>query len=340
MTFLSDKTLEKLRTADPSPDFSATRYANLQFLERGGMGAIYSADDQTLHRRVAIKMLDAPDSNGSLAARLASEARILAQLEHPGIIPVHDAGELPDGRAFYVMKFVEGSRLDQFLAGVAQVPERLRLFLRVCETVSFAHSRGILHRDIKPSNIMVGSFGEILVMDWGVAKVLHANPALPAERNLAAPAAWSSSDPVRTGSPISPETEDGMVVGTPGFMSPEQSAGKSSSLDARSDIFSLGKLLEYVIESAPPVPRSRPPKPLRAICSRATAIEPSNRYSAVSDLADDVLRFLCGAPVAALHENLWDRSLRFYRRNQAAILLILTYLLVRTLFVIYGRHSP
>src|SRR5262245_39293064 len=164
MSFLSDKAIERLRNAGTGPDFSATRYVLADFVARGGMGAVYQAEDRVLRRMVAIKVLDATDLDGSLAERLNREARVLAQLEHPGVVPVHDAGALPDGRVFYVMKFVEGSRLDRFLVNVKSLPERLRLFLRVCEAVSFAHSRGILHRDLKPSNVMIGAFGEVLVM--------------------------------------------------------------------------------------------------------------------------------------------------------------------------------
>jgi len=160
--FLDDQALKRLRTAGGLPEFSGTRYVLLEFLARGGMGTVYAAQDQTLNRRVAIKVLDSSDANGELEGRLLREARVLAGLEHPGIVPVHDAGTLADGRVFYVMKFVEGSRVDELLAGNLSLPERLRLFLRICETMSFAHSSGILHRDLKPANVMVGAFGEVL----------------------------------------------------------------------------------------------------------------------------------------------------------------------------------
>src|SRR5262249_14401960 len=135
-------------------------------------GVVYSAQDETLERRVALKVLEVPGSESELASRLMREARVLALLEHPGIVPVHDVGTLADGRVFYTMKFVEGQRLDQYIATVASVPDRLRIFLRICEAVAFAHARGVLHRDLKPANMMVGPFGEVLVMDWGLAKIL------------------------------------------------------------------------------------------------------------------------------------------------------------------------
>src|ERR1700719_1636944 len=179
--FLDNQALKRLRTAGGLPEFSGTRYVLLEFLARGGMGTVYAAQDQTLNRRVAIKVLDSSDANGELEGRLLREARVLAGLEHPGIVPVHDAGTLADGRVFYVMKFVEGSRVDELLAGNLSLPERLRLFLRICETMSFAHSRGILHRDLKPANVMVGAFGEVLVIDWGLAKILRAGSAARSE---------------------------------------------------------------------------------------------------------------------------------------------------------------
>jgi serine/threonine protein kinase len=336
--FLDDKAVERLRSVGALPDFSGTRYILQEFLARGGMGAVYAAQDKTLNRRVAIKVLDSSDGHGALEERLMREARVLAQLEHPGIVPVHDAGTLADGRVFYVMKFVEGSRVDQFLASVSSLPERLRLFLRICETVSFAHSRGILHRDLKPSNVMVGAFGEVLVMDWGLAKILRPDCVAGCEETV------SSTEPLlgavagASETPITSETHDGMVLGTPGFMSPEQAQGKSSSLDVRSDIFSLGKLLETILTRAKNAKAIRVPRALGAICEKAAAENPSERYASVSALARDISRYLDGMPVLAYRENLWERAQRFYTRYQAAILLITVYLLMRAAFVFFGRR--
>ena len=336
MPFLGDKAIERLRSAGEAPDFSGTRYALVEFLARGGMGAVYLAEDCVLGRRVAIKILDAADPDGSFAERLKNEAHVLAQLEHPGIVPVHDAGSLADGRAFYVMKFVQGSRLDQFLAGVPALSERLRLFLRICEAVSFAHSRGILHRDLKPPNVMVGAFGEVLVMDWGLAKILRANDGMNfAETD--APAALSAAG-ARLATPAQDVTGDGIVLGTPGYMSPEQAQGKASGLDERTDIYSLGKLLEFLTGTAAGQGAWHIPRALQSISRKATEADRSKRYGKVSELAEDISRFLDSGRVSAHQENLWDRAQRFYNRYQAAILLITTYLLMRTLFVIYGRH--
>ena len=336
--FLNDKAVERLRSAGALPEFSGTRYSLLQFLARGGMGTVYAAQDKTLNRRVAIKVLDSSDPLSALEQRLMREARVLAQLEHPGIVPVHDAGTLADGRVFYVMKFVQGSRIDQFLNSVSSLPERLRLFLRICETVSFAHSRGILHRDLKPSNVMVGAFGEVLVMDWGLAKILQPDSAGRFEETVGSPEPLSAAVTGDRETQITSATEDGVIMGTPGFMSPEQEQGKSSSLDARTDIFSLGKLLEAMVKQTKNPVAFRVPLALRAICQKAAADNLCERYQSVSALAQDISRYLDGLPVSAYRENFWERAQRFYTRYQAAILLITVYLLMRALLVFFGRH--
>jgi len=335
--FLNDKAVERLRSVGALSDFSGTRYILQEFLARGGMGAVYAAQDKTLNRRVAIKVLDSADRHDALQERLVREARVLAQLEHPGIVPVHDAGTLADGRVFYVMKFVEGSRIDQFLASVPSLPERLRLFLRICETVSFAHSRGILHRDLKPSNVMVGAFGEVLVMDWGLAKILRPDSNARSEETVRSTEPLLGAVAGGGETQITSVTRDGMILGTPGFMSPEQAQGKSSSLDVRSDIFSLGKLLGTILTQTKNAKAIRVPRALGAICEKAAAENPAGRYASVSALAEDISRYLDGMPVSAYPENFWERAQRFYTRYQAAILLITVYLLMRAAFVFFGR---
>jgi serine/threonine protein kinase len=157
---ISDRVLARLKTAAELPDLSGTRYRLLGELGRGGLGIVYEAEDTELARKVAIKVLEGP-----------REARVLASLEHPGVVPVHDAGSLPDGRFYYAMKLVRGTRLDAYLREKAPLPSRLRVFQRICEPVAFAHARGVVHRDLKPANIMVGEFGEVLVLDWGAPGV-------------------------------------------------------------------------------------------------------------------------------------------------------------------------
>ena len=153
---ISDRVLARLKTAAQLPDLSGTRYRLIEEIGRGGLGVVYLAEDDELGRHVAIKVLEDP-----------AEARVLAGLEHPGFVPVHEAGLLPDGRSYYAMKLVRGTRLDAFLEKATHLPNRLRVFQKICEPVAFAHARGVVHRDLKPANIMVGEFGEVLVMDWG-----------------------------------------------------------------------------------------------------------------------------------------------------------------------------
>ena len=334
MKFLDDKALDRLRAADDTPDFTGTRYRLLFRVARGGMGVVYTAEDENLQRRVAVKVLDAADTNGELSKRLLQEARVLAQLEHPGIVPVHDVGTLGDGRVFYTMKFVEGQRLDKFLAEVPALPDRLRLFLRICDAVAFAHTRGVLHRDLKPANVMVGPFGEVLVMDWGLAKVLSIANEAAAETVLQPPAgARDENDATR----VSVVTGHGTVMGTPGYMSPEQARGDVGALDARSDIFSLGALLRFVAKGSEAADEQNLPNPLRAIFHKAMAEEPSHRYASVSDLTADVSRYLDGQPVLAYPEGMFERAARFYRRYQVAILLIAAYLFMRAVFLLLAR---
>jgi serine/threonine protein kinase len=159
---LSDSVLDHLRHVAALPDLTGTRYELESEIGRGGMGVVYAARDQHLDRRVALKVLD---------IAVAGEAQLMARLEHPAVVPIYETGTLPDGRPFYAMKLVSGARLDRYVAGLPTLAERLRVFRRVGEALAFAHSRGAIHRDLKPQNVMVGEFGEVYVMDWGVEAV-------------------------------------------------------------------------------------------------------------------------------------------------------------------------
>src|SRR5580765_675311 len=163
---IPEPAIDRLAAMFRNPDVTGTRYELVSVLGRGGMGVVYLARDTALDRDVALKIFDRPPGE-------ANEARLIARLEHPGIVPVHDFGELPDGRLFYAMKLVRGDRLDRWMAAGRDISERLGVFLRVCEAVAFAHAHGVIHRDLKPENVMVGEFGEVLVLDWGIARELQ-----------------------------------------------------------------------------------------------------------------------------------------------------------------------
>ena len=210
---ISEPALDRLSSMFRGPDVSGTRYELISILGRGGMGIVYLARDTVLDREVALKIVERPAGD-------ANEARILARLEHPGIVPVHDFGELPDGRLFYAMKRVRGDRLDRWMASGHDLAERLGVFLRVCDAVAFAHAHGVIHRDLKPENVMVGEFGEVLVLDWGVAKQMQI-----AECKM-------------------------QIVGTSEFMAPEQARG-DASVDHRADLYALGAMLEAIADVIP-----------------------------------------------------------------------------------------
>ena len=314
MDWISDERLSRLRDLAATPESVDFRYNILEEIGRGGMAAVYLAEDRVLHRQVALKILSAPGETAGLAERMRREAVILARLEHPGIVPIHDAGTLPDGRLYYAMKMVNGQRLDVFRSTARPLPELLRVFQRICEPVEYAHACGIVHRDLKPQNIMVGKFGEVLVLDWGVAKVLgHSETA---------------------GAEVGPfvETAHGAVIGTEGYMAPEQSAGESAGVDQRSDVYSLGRVLDFLIGGI------RPPKRLSAIAAKASAHDRPARYPDVSSLGADIASFLDGQPVSAYRENLFERVAAWVGRNKAVTALVLAYVFMRAALILFlGR---
>jgi eukaryotic-like serine/threonine-protein kinase len=291
---ISDRTIDRLREAAAWPELDP-RYEVSGVAGSGGMGTVYIARDRLLDRDVAVKVVDIADHKGSRAARLQREAHILARLDHPGIVPIHDTGRLPDGRAYYVMKLVNGRRLDELIRDQPPLSDRLNVFGRILDAVKFAHAHGVVHRDLKPENVMVGSFGEVYVMDWGVAQ---------------------------DGSDIEPA-----IVGTPGFMAPEQSRAHEP-VDGRADVFALGTLLAQLAgDDASP--------PLRAIASKARHATADERYQSVDALAADLARFRNHDPVEAYREPAAERVLRLYRRYEVPMLLLLAYIVMRFALLVW-----
>ncbi len=317
---LSDDALRRLRDAAERPEPDPARYLVLERIGRGGMGAVYRARDVLLKRDVALKVLHVGADSSDLAARLTQEARTLAHLEHPGIVPVHDVGVLADGRPYYTMKLVHGRPLDDVVRGSTQA-DLLRLFIRICEPMAFAHSRGFVHRDVKPQNIMVGEFGEVLVLDWGVSKwaALSETAETPAHN------VESEID-----------TAAGAVVGTRGYMAPEQARGDSATVDARADVYSLGMLLTHMLSLSA---TRGTPRPLAAILRKAKSVEPAGRYADAEVLAKEVLRFLAAERVLAYRENLVEQTLRLYRRHRTLVLIVAAYLVVRLILILWQAKS-
>jgi len=300
MTWLSDAAVARLRDVADRPDFTGTKYEIIERAGQGGMASVYVARDKDLDRKVAVKVIHAPVVDPHVQQRMLAEARIIARLEHPGILPVHDMGFLPDGRIYYAMKLVHGLRLDSFIEKTPLLPERLRVFLKVCDAVAFAHSQGVIHRDLKPSNVMIGDFGEVLVIDWGLAKTED------------------------------PETLAGVIMGTPGHMAPEQEHGRIDAITERTDVYGLGILLHSLL-----IPGAS--NSLRAISSKATSVSPSDRYPNVSELARDVNRFLGGERVTAFPERFWETASRLVARHRTFVILIATYLAVRVILLLVAR---
>jgi serine/threonine protein kinase len=303
---ISEPAIDRLAAMFRTPDLTGTRYEIISTLGRGGMGVVYLARDTALDREVALKIFDRPPGE-------ANEARIIARLEHPGIVPVHDFGELPDGRLFYAMKRVRGDRLDRWMTAGRDIGDRLAVFLRVCEAVAFAHAHGVVHRDLKPENVMVGEFGEVLVLDWGVAVT-----------GASADGGWRPS--AGSGRPEALQgriADSASIVGTPEYMAPEQARG-DAVVDQRADVFALGAMLAGI---------GRGVAPVVAIARKAQSADAAQRYQSVPALAADVNRYLAGRAVEAHREPFIDRLARVARRHRLPILLVLTYLVVRVLLI-------
>jgi WD40 repeat protein/serine/threonine protein kinase len=340
-------------SADPRPIMEMSMRACGRFLPlrphaRGGLGEVFVARDGELGREVALKAIQerfADDEHNQ--ARFVREAQITGNLEHPGIVPVYGLGRSPDGRPYYAMRFIEGESFDAAIARFhkAEGPGRdpgersvallklLRRFTDVCQAVDYAHSRGVLHRDLKPANIMLGPHGETLVVDWGLAKHLDQAEGLPPPPEATGLYELATS---------SSETLPGSTVGTPAYMSPEQAAGRLDCLSPASDIYNLGATFYCLLTGRPPFENGsvgailwrvergefRPPRevavgpvpsPLEAICLKAMALRPEDRYSTAAALAEDILRWVADEPVSVHRESPYQRFSRWARRHRTLV---------------------
>lgn len=314
------------------------RFQILRPYARGGLGEVLLAMDTELNREVALKQMQPRGAcHAHLRSRFVLEAEVTGRLEHPSIVPVYGLGAYEDGRPYYVMRLIRGESLKEAIEKLHRAPRPANLQLRqlltrlmsICDALAYAHSRGVVHRDIKPGNIMLGPFGETLLVDWGLAKLLRMQ-AEPAE----------ASGPIVSAAADSAATQEGSIVGTPAYMSPEQAAGRLDCVGPASDICSLGATLYILLTGRPPVAEPDPevvlgrvqkglfpnprayapsiPRPLEAICLKAMSLRPEDRYQSASDLKDDLEHWLADEPVAAYRERIGERVTRWTRKHRGA----------------------
>ena len=352
----SQDSLETGWSATVSGGEGMAKYQVKDVLARGGMGVVRVGQDRRLRRLVAMKAaLHREERKDADVLRFVEEAQVMGQLEHPNIVPVHELGADDEGNPYYTMKLIRGTTLRDIVkrldAGdaeaLAEYPLNalLNIFLKICDAVAFAHSRGVVHRDLKPHNVMIGQYGEVLVVDWGLAKIID-RPAPPTDD--AEPADGVRSD---RGDEAAHRTIPGAVLGTPTYMAPEQAYGDAEAIDGRSDIYALGGILYHLLSlrtavtgkhqaevlfkltsgeltplaawepdgPAPPPGQERPalrhlpggriPDSLAAVVDKAMALDPAARYQQVQELQQEIEKFQAGFATEAEQADLW-RQLR------------------------------
>lgn len=342
---------------------SHQRYQVEGEIGRGGMGLVLRAIDRDLHREVAVKyLLDNHDEGKK--ARFIEEAQITGQLEHPNIVPVHEVGLDAQQRLYFTMKMVNGRSIAAVVKALREDSKHaeqqyslgrlLTAFVNVCNALAYAHVRGVVHRDLKPANVMLGDFGEVYVMDWGLAKVLdHGVPVMKPASERAAGSRQESTGAEPAGKHTSQTntvttdrmedsdlTQDGAVLGTPAYMPPEQAEGRLHDIGPRSDVYSLGAILYEVLTLQPPIstkggvqamlkrvtegeivpPESvagrRVPRELAAIAMKALATDPENRYPSAAALRQDVELYQEGRSVSAKDDSKWEMMVKFVKRHR------------------------
>ncbi len=342
-----------MSTADPhqtqaeptdEPVDTHQRFRVLRLHQKGGLGRVSIALDEELHREIALKEIRAAHAdNDENRTRFIREAEITGALEHPGVVPVYSLGKFADGRPYYAMRFIRGMNLQMALEDYHQLDvsaadrqlhfhKLLGRFIDVCYAMDYAHSRGVVHRDLKPGNIMLGDYGETLVVDWGLAKTL--DEGFESQDELTSPVTTTERASSTT-------TQVGRVVGTPAYMSPEQAAGRLDAVGPHSDIYSLGATLYQLLTgqvafsgkedevlgnvqlgrfTKPRAVNQEASRALEAICLKAMARLPNERYQSGRELAEDLERYLAGERVLAYAEPLPARAWRWVRNHKSLVL--------------------
>ncbi len=335
---------------DSSNRASAGRFEVIRHYARGGLGDVFVARDSELDREVALKEIQEHHAEDpQIQERFTREAEITGRLEHPGIVPVYGYGRHHDGRPYYAMRMVQGETLKDAIGALhsrrsedrdpsARVPELRRLldrFLDVCQAIHYAHSRGVIHRDIKPANILLGAYGETLVVDWGLAKAVGRPRDVPPDAEL------QETTLRPRPAPENQATLQGCALGTPEFMSPEQASGRVDQIGPASDVFNLGATLFCILTGRSPltgsgadriidrarranVQRAREvnphvPRPLEAICAKALARDIDDRYQSARDMAEDIEHYLADEPVSSYRERWLERSSRWGRSHRVLV---------------------
>jgi eukaryotic-like serine/threonine-protein kinase len=353
-TFIQPESSARSHVVNATTSLSSTgtqlgRFGILRLHAKGGLGQVSLALDEELQREVALKEIQRPYADDAEArSRFVREAEITGRLEHPGVVPVYGLGFSEDGRPFYAMRFIQGRSLKDAIAEYHQMAdgddqkrlkfrELLRRMIDVCNTMQYAHSHRVIHRDLKPANIMVGEYGETLVVDWGLAKSLDEAEFEPAAKHRLR----SKSRPVSD-----TDTMDGIALGTPQYMSPEQATGKLSAVNSLSDIYSLGATLYHLLVGSPAFAgrdlskllhsvrtgEFRPPRetradvppPLNSICLKAMALNQEDRFSTAQEMAAELERWLADEPVHVHGEGLAERWYRRLRRHRSWVMGVAT----------------
>ena len=355
---------ENQRETFPQPAPDIEQWGKYQFLNeigRGGMGKIMLWKDQNIQRTVASKLMLQQGCSHTLQ-RFYEEGQITGQLEHPNIVPIYEMGLNQDGNVYFTMKYVKGRSLKQLLEELKKdqqlrhqewtLTKMLQIFQTVCNAIDYAHSKKVIHRDLKPDNIMLGNFGEVMVMDWGLAKVLGQGQEVLTEDTVTTLRSQGGF-----------KTITGQVTGTPRYMAPEQAMGEIDNVDQRSDIYSLGAILYEIVAGTTAadgssvlvilmnvsqgklrqVPKQgiygAVPKELQAIISKCLQLSPDDRYQSARALADDIQRFLDGREVSACSYSWWNKAGKIARRyRQQAAIVVLTVIVLLPLFLLWSDY--